>query len=140
LIDIHEKGGFMGKWDGLDRRKFPRVKYPCLVIIKNGAEQDKEVILSHTENIGIGGVCIILKKNVKMFTLVELELDLLDMGEHIKCKGKVVWNVQRKNDAKKKPAFYDVGIEFDSLTDSETQRVEDVVIRLVRHDREVPYT
>ncbi|MGE0267794.1 MAG: PilZ domain-containing protein [Candidatus Omnitrophota bacterium] len=130
----------MGKWDGLDRRKFPRVKYPCLVIIKNGDEVDKEVILSHTENIGIGGVCIILKKNVKMFTSVELELDLLDMGEHIKCKGKIVWNVQRKNDVKKKPSFYDVGIEFDSLNDNETQRVEDVVNRLVRHDREVPYT
>ncbi len=130
----------MGKWDGLDRRKFPRVKYPCLVIIKNSDDQDKEIILSHTENIGIGGVCIILKKNVKMFTAVELELDLLDMGEHIKCNGKIVWNVQRKTDANRKATFYDIGIEFDSITDAETQRIEDVVNRLAKHDREVPYT
>ncbi|MBP9853870.1 MAG: PilZ domain-containing protein [Candidatus Omnitrophica bacterium] len=130
----------MGKWDGLDRRKFPRVKYPCLVIIKNSDDQDKEIILSHTENIGIGGVCIILKKNVKMFTAVELELDLLDMGEHIKCNGKIVWNVQRKTDANRKATFYDIGIEFESITDAETQRIEDVVNRLAKHDREVPYT
>ncbi|MCA9393514.1 MAG: PilZ domain-containing protein [Candidatus Omnitrophica bacterium] len=130
----------MGNWDGLDRRKFPRVKYPCLVIIKNGEGDDKEVILSHTENIGIGGVCVILKKNIKMFTQVEIELDLLDMGDHIKCNGKIVWNVQRKSDAKKKPLFYDVGVEFESLPDDDKKRIEDVVSRLVRHDREVPYT
>lgn len=130
----------MGNWDGLDRRKFPRVKYPCLVIIKNGDGGEKEVILSHTENIGIGGVCVILKKNIKMFTQVEIELDLLDMGDHIKCNGKIVWNVQRKSDAKKKPLFYDVGVEFESLPDEDKTRIEDVVSRLVRQDREVPYT
>ena len=73
----------MSKWDGLDRRRFPRVNYPCLVVIEGETE---ERILAHTENVGIGGVCVILKQDVKLFTSVEVELDLLDMKEHIKCK------------------------------------------------------
>ena len=127
----------MGKWDGLDRRKFPRVKYPCLVVIKDGNDGE-EIILSHTENVGIGGVCVILKKNVKMFSKVKIELDLLDMGKHIKCDGKVVWNVQRSEDSEKKPSFYDVGIEFQGVTDEERARIQEIVGKLV-HDRQVPY-
>jgi len=80
----------MSKWDGLNRRKFPRVIYPCLVVIANQDKGEKDVILTHTENIGIGGVCVILKQDLKMFSSVELELDLLDLENHIKCKGKVV--------------------------------------------------
>ena len=128
----------MSKWDGLNRRKFPRVNYPCLVVIRNDSD-DKDVILTHTENVGIGGVCVILKKDVKMFSPVELELDLLDLGEHIKCKGKVVWNVQRKLDEKNKPLFYDIGVEFESLTDEENERMEDIVQRLVKNNQETPY-
>jgi len=45
----------MPEWGALDRRKFPRVNYPCLVVINNGSKKDKEFILTHTENIGIGG-------------------------------------------------------------------------------------
>lgn len=121
----------MSKWDGLNRRKFPRVVYPCLVVIQNNEEKD--IILTHTENIGIGGVAVILKQNLKIFSHVELELDLLDLGNHIKCQGKVVWNVQRKSDAKNKPLFYDIGIEFEELENQEQARLESIVKRLVKN-------
>ena len=130
----------MTQWSGLDRRKFPRVNYPCLVVIRHGAEEKSDVILTHTENVGIGGVCVILKQDVRIFCPVELELDLLDLGNHIKCKGKVVWNVQRKTDVKKKPLFYDIGIEFDSLDKKEQQRLDEIVKRLVMAQKETPYT
>ena len=35
----------MGKWEGLNRRKFPRVNYPCLVVIRKsgqGGEDEKD--------------------------------------------------------------------------------------------------
>ena len=126
----------MSRWDGLNRRKFPRVIYPCLVVIQNGAQGDKDIILTHTENIGIGGVCIVLKQDLKMFTVVELELDLLDLGNHIKCQGKVVWNVQRRDDAKNKPMFYDIGIEFMELSQEERDRLERIIKRLVKNAQE----
>ena len=123
----------MGRWEGLDRRRFPRVIYPCLVVIRNN-EEEKDVILTHTENVGIGGVCVILKKNVKIFTPVELELDLLDLGQHIKCKGRVVWNIQRKGDERKKPLFYDLGIEFENLDKKEHERLQEIVSRLAQDE------
>ncbi len=129
----------MSKWDGLNRRKFPRVNYPCLVVIRNNANEDNDVILTHTENVGTGGVCVILKKDVKMFSFIDLELDLLDLGEHIKCQGKVMWNVQRKVEEKNKPLFYDIGIEFENLSEEENQRLEDIVQRLVKNNQETPY-
>lgn len=121
----------MSKWEGLNRRKFPRVNYPCLVVL-NHQKASSDVILTHTENIGIGGVCVILKQNIDMFAPVEIELDLLDLGDHIRCKGKIVWNVQRQADINKKPLFYDLGIEFDGLSDADRKRLQEVVDRLVK--------
>ena len=124
----------MGEWEGLNRRKFPRVNYPCLVVIRGGGDSEKDnVILTHTDNIGVGGVCVVLKQNVKMFSEVELELDLLDLGEHICCRGKVVWNIQRQSEAEEKPLFFDIGIEFLNVTEEDQKRLERTVDRLVKN-------
>lgn len=125
----------MSGWDGLNRRKFPRVNYPCLIILRHN-HAGPEAMLTHTENLGIGGVCVILKKSIKLFTMVELELDLLDTGTHIKCEGKVVWSVQRKNPEEAKPSFYDTGVEFTNITIKDQQRVEEVVSRLTKLGQE----
>jgi Tfp pilus assembly protein PilZ len=110
------------------------VNYPCLVVIRNSGEDDKDnVILTHTDNVGIGGVCVALKKDVKMFSEVELELDLLDLGEHICCNGKVVWNVQRQREANEKPLFFDIGIEFLNIAAEDQKRLERIVERLVKN-------
>ncbi|MCK5081636.1 MAG: PilZ domain-containing protein [Candidatus Omnitrophica bacterium] len=125
----------MGDWEGLNRRKFPRVNYPCLVVIRNSNEDDERnnVILTHTDNVGIGGVCVVLKQNVKMFSEVELELDLLDLGEHICCNGKVVWNVQRQSEVQEKPLFFDIGVEFIDIASEDQKRLERIVDRLVKN-------
>ncbi|MBF0386212.1 MAG: PilZ domain-containing protein [Candidatus Omnitrophica bacterium] len=126
----------MVKWEGLDRRRFPRINYPCLVVIHNN-EEGQDVLLTHTENIGLGGVCVIFRKNVKVFCPVELEVDLMDFGEHIKCSGRVVWNVQRKVSEHKKPLFYDIGIEFQNLSETDRARIEEIVIRLEDKQKEI---
>ena len=125
----------MGDWEGLNRRTFPRANYPCLIVIREKSEERKgEVLLTHTDNIGVGGVCVVLKRNVKIFGSIELELDLLDLGEHICCNGKVVWNVQRKSEAPEKPAFFDIGIEFTDLQEEDQKRLERIVERLVKNN------
>lgn len=127
----------MSPWDGLNRRRFPRVNYPCQVVVRNEAEE-KDIILAHTENIGVGGVCAILRKGLPMFTSVEVELDLLDFEDHIKCQGKVVWSVRRKSSEDNKPLFYDIGIEFVDINDKDRERVEATVQRLAKMGRTVP--
>ncbi len=125
----------MGSWDGLNRRKFPRANYPCLITIRHDQGQP-EAILTHTENIGTGGVCVILSKEIKLFALVDLEIDLLDTNPHIKCRGKVVWVVRRRSDEKKKPLFYDIGVEFTDLQPSERERLDEIVGRLALRQQE----
>ena len=128
----------MGQWDGLNRRKFPRAKYPCLVVLKSSDGKDEQ-FLAHTENVGAGGICVIVKENVKMFSEVTIELDLMDMEEHVRCKGKVVWNVQRKSNEAEKPLFYDIGIEFQDLNESEKARVSKIVDMIAQKvDHEEP--
>jgi len=109
-------------WEGMDRRKFPRVMYPCMVkVISSDATLGP--ILAHTENIGMGGLCVTLKNEIKLFTPVDLEVDLLDIDEHIKPKGKVVWNVRRKAIEEVKPMFYDLGIEFTEISKQDHDRL-----------------
>jgi len=125
----------MSAWEGLDRRKFPRINYPCLIVIYN-SENAPETILTHTENIGVGGICVILKQNIEIFSSVKLEIDLLDMGEHLQCQGKVIWNVQRKRKSNEKSLFYDIGIEFEGIVNKDRQRLETVIRRVVKEQDE----
>lgn len=130
----------MGSWEGLNRRKFPRANYPCLVVIRNqdvpndGEDDKNSTILTHTDNVGVGGVCVILKQDLKMFSPVELELDLLDLGDHIRCNGKVVWNIRHQNEDGKKPNFYDIGIEFTDISTQDRARLEHIINRLVKNN------
>ena len=117
-------------WQGMDRRKFPRVMYPCMVkvISSDGTQQQ---FLTHTENIGLGGLCVTLRNEIKLFTPVEMEIDLLDIGEHIVAQGKVVWNVRRKPIEKIKPMFHDTGIEFTEISKRDQDRLRETLQLLV---------
>ncbi len=121
----------MTSWDGLNRRKFPRASYPCLITIRHELGE-KESLLTHTENVGIGGVCVILNKSLKLFTPVDLQIDLLDGAEHVMCQGKIVWSIRRKVDEKKKPLFYDMGIEFAGMNEKDKNHLETVLRRLLK--------
>ena len=126
----------MEKWQGLNKRQFPRVTYPCLIVLRNDSNDDdkNDTVLTHTENVGVGGVCVALKQVVKMFSIVEIELDLLDLGDHICCKGKVVWNVESEKSGITSPLLFDVGIEFINLNDDDQQRLRTVIDRLVKNN------
>ena len=119
----------MNNWEGRDRRKFPRVNYPCLIIVR-APDEEPEMILTHTQNVGVGGMCVVIKKDIPLFTPVDLEIDLMDTGNHLKCHGKVVWAIRRKAEEKNKPLFYDVGIEFLEMAPSEYKRLDEIVHHL----------
>jgi Tfp pilus assembly protein PilZ len=95
------------------------------------ADGSQEAILTHTENLGLGGLCITLKNEVKLFTPVEMEIDLLDIDEHIKTKGKVVWRVRRKAVEEVKPMFHDTGIEFTEIDKRDQDRLRKTLQLLI---------
>jgi Tfp pilus assembly protein PilZ len=110
-------------WGGMNKRKFPRANYNCEIFIKKSFFSKK--IKAHTENIGVGGICVVLNSRLSAFQDVNLTLILGSGSEPITCRGKVMWEV--KKDLPYKKALYDTGIEFVSLENGDRSRIEEIV-------------
>jgi len=110
-------------WQGVDNRKFPRAVYPCKVVVtKAGAS---EQFSTYTENIGKGGVCVVLEKSLEKFCPVTVTIYLADSQPPLESDGRVVWSVKRKE-------AFDTGIEFLNIKGSDSQRVERIVRECLR--------
>jgi len=108
-------------WNGVDRRRFPRANYPC--VIKIVRKKPYFSISTHTENIGSGGICIILENDLGRFTPVELELTLPNGLEPVRCGGQAVWVVKGRYPGERPPKRYDTGIEFVDLKEDDRKRI-----------------
>jgi c-di-GMP-binding flagellar brake protein YcgR len=111
-------------WDGINRRKFPRANYKCLITIKR--RLNAKTLSTQTENIGAGGICVIVKEDLGLFQGVDLELFLDEKNPPIKCGGTVVW-VVKKSLQKNKAFLYDTGIEFIDIRPEDRERISEVV-------------
>ena len=109
-------------WEGVNRRRFPRVHYSCVVKIRR--KGDSQSFNTRTENVGCGGVCVILPKDIGMFTPVEVELDLTDAKRKINCDGRTVWIVGTNIG---NTTTFDTGIEFANLTEEDRKIIDEVV-------------
>ena len=96
-------------WDGFDKRRFPRINLPCEITIQS--QQSCCPISAVTENIGCGGVSVLLEKPLDRFGRCNVKLELDEKLPKIETAGKVVWTVPTGNLKSKKP-LYDTGIEF----------------------------
>lgn len=123
-------------WDGRNRRKFPRIAFPCLIKIRSVDGKD-DAMLSHTENLSIGGVRVILKQMVKFGSLIDVEIDLMDTNDHLSCVGKVVWSEQRVETEVIKPLFFDIGIEFMNVSAVDRKRLDVVVGHHLKQNKQV---
>ncbi len=118
-------------WNGIEKRRFPRAEYPCHVRVRRPAKKGvlrkkiMEEFSTHTENIGLGGICVSLEKDLGLFSPVEIDIDLNDNKPFIMAKGTLVWVVRRMNLTNKKQ--FDTGIEFLDLKDLDRVRIEKVV-------------
>ncbi|MBN3037863.1 MAG: PilZ domain-containing protein [Candidatus Omnitrophica bacterium] len=140
-------------WNGVDRRKFPRAEYPCLITIRKYTPPPVS-ILSHTENISEGGVRVIIDHRIDINTEVDLEIDLKDALPNISSRGTIRWvkEVASKEspvpDAKENvkvlkgsvswveeipparkglPARFDTGIQFLGLKADDKRRISELV-------------
>jgi c-di-GMP-binding flagellar brake protein YcgR len=122
----------MKKWSGSERRRASRIKYPCLVKIFANTHYDNEIILTHVENISVGGVCIQLQQQFEMDLRIGLEIDLLDSSPNIRCKGKIVHSVESKKSTQKEHPLYEIGVEFFGLDSEDEKRIEEVIRNMLR--------
>ena len=95
-------------WGGLDQRVFPRVSARCDISIH---DRMGGPIKTKTQNLGLGGVCVLLNRELEKLTRVHLHLMLDEPKQTIDCDGRVVWMVRSKEPASGKVTF-DIGIEF----------------------------
>lgn len=109
-------------WQGINQRRFPRAQYQCVVSIR---QEGKETALSTvTENIGLGGVCVLLERGLDVFSPAELSITLKDGKPPLQVRGTVVWVVRRRGLAGSK---FDTGIEFVEVTPPDRARLEAVI-------------
>ena len=99
-------------WDGFNKRKFPRLNLRCEITLKN--QPEGQVLQTQTENVGAGGVCVLLERPLERFSIVSLRIELDPHLPWIECLGKVIWSVPSREVAAKKEC-YDIGIEFVDL-------------------------
>ena len=120
-------------WDGKERRHFVRILYPCLIKLTTVEGSDQDAFLTHTQSIGIGGICVIAKKEIPLLTSVEVEMDLLDDAENnFNVAGHVAWIKQREAADPVKPFFYNIGVVFDNIPHIEKIRLEATINQFIQ--------
>jgi hypothetical protein len=120
-------------WNGIDRRKFPRAVYKCLITIKRRV--GATTISTHTENIGAGGICVLIKEDLGLFQGVDLEIFLDDGNPPIKCGGTVVWVVKKAAARAKGNVLFDTGIEFIDIRPADQDRITEIVESILKAQR-----
>lgn len=119
-------------WNGINRRKFPRANYGCFIYIK--AKGAAKAISTQTENIGVGGICVVIEEDLGLFQGVELEITLDDGKGPVKCAGTVVWVVKKRPERKDENYKFDTGIEFVDLEDSQADRIVKIVDLILKKE------
>ncbi|MBD3246096.1 MAG: hypothetical protein GF333_03705 [Candidatus Omnitrophica bacterium] len=104
-----------------EKRRFVRACFPCKIVIYPPREH---TISTHTENIGAGGVRVILGERLHSADIVGLKI-YLGEGE-ITCKGRVVWVVTR---SRQDETHFDTGIEFYQISDRDRQVIDSFVLQ-----------
>ncbi len=106
-------------WDQAERRKAPRVNFPCRIILS--PELSQEALSLHTENISLGGLRVISDKKLSVNMVVSLEL-FAELSP-IACKGRIAWVQQMHPTASDKALLFDVGVEFTDMTEQNQKRL-----------------
>ena len=113
-------------WNGIDRRKFPRAHYKCVIYIRK--KGSTKTISTRTENLGAGGICVMVKEDLGLFQGVDLEVDLENgVPSNIKSNGTVVWVVKKRDLNEKGVLFYDTGIEFVDINEEGKKRITKII-------------
>ena len=113
----------------IEKRLYPRVNIVCKI---SAIFADRLLVFNtHTENVGEGGIRVILEERLNLSTMVDIELFLLDKELPIRCKGQVMWTAEIKPEKIKHRIFY-TGIKFTELSDHNKEEirklVEDVLV------------
>ncbi|MBN2096900.1 MAG: PilZ domain-containing protein [Candidatus Omnitrophica bacterium] len=118
-------------WDGVNRRQCPRALYPCLIKVKSSTPPGPP-ILTHTENISLGGVRVVIPRKIEALAEVELEIDLKDTLPPVLAEGIVRRAEELAGSGSGRPRHYDTGIKFTNLNLEDKRRIEIIVTHILK--------
>ncbi|MBI3314281.1 MAG: PilZ domain-containing protein [Candidatus Omnitrophica bacterium] len=107
-------------WDGFDKRKFPRLNLQCEILIQS--DKEAQPLKTITENVGKGGVAVILDRPLERFSRCHIRLELDPSVSKMEGDGRVVWAVPTSEGRGAKKRF-DIGIEFTNLDPVEQEKL-----------------
>ena len=113
-------------WEGNEKRKFIRANFPCKILIYT---PQKHTIVSHTENIGVGGIRVVIDENLSISSFVGLEV--LINEARIICKGRIVWVVEKSGPKNSESNIWDTGIEFYEIVEKDKKIINSFVNTII---------
>ncbi|MBN1913539.1 MAG: PilZ domain-containing protein [Candidatus Omnitrophica bacterium] len=103
-----------------ERRRYDRNKMNCKISIMSNLRI--LVYNAEIENIGEGGIRILLKDKLAVSTVLDLEIFPLDTGVSIKCKGEIIWGNEKK--ISDKEHVFDTGVKFMNIKEADRKRIK----------------
>lgn len=108
-------------WDGFNKRKFPRLHLTCEVLIQ--ALSKNKAFKATTEDIGLGGVSVMLEEPLERFDRCKISLELKDGEPPVQITGRSVWVIPSRDPRSTKKSF-DTGIEFLDVDEFSRKRLQ----------------
>lgn len=113
-------------WDGSERRKFIRVKFPCEISVHG---HKNHIISTNAENISPGGVRVIIEEKLAVGSIVSLDIYAIKEAP-ISCKGRVIWIITKERPDHEGPSVFDTGIEFCEIKEEDVSKIKKLVVAI----------
>jgi len=109
----------------VERRRHIRAAIMCRITMLS----DLRILAFNADiqNIGEGGIRVLLDQKLQVPIPVELEIFPLDKKIMIRCKGEVIWVNETYKEKKSLPVF-DTGIKFTGMQDADKVEIKKLVL------------
>lgn len=108
-------------WDGFNKRKFARLHLTCQVAIQPLLKP--KAFTASTEDVGLGGVSVMLPEPLERFDRCKISLELKDGEPPVQCTGRSVWVIPSQ-DRKSAKRNFDTGFEFLDMDEFSRKRLQ----------------
>ena len=117
-------------WDGRERRRAIRAKFPYTIIINTSGG---DVVFTYTEDIGANGVKVVIRQRLEVNSPLELEIYIEE--EPLLCKGRVTWVRERESRYLEGTVLFDTGIEFSQIGEEEKALIKSCTEALAKKNQ-----
>jgi len=107
-----------------ERRLVPRASIICRITVMSGLKI--LVFNADVQNIGEGGIRVILREKLAFGTPVSIEIFPKDTKLHIQSRGEVIWDNPVKLE-KSGPVVFDTGIKFTHINEQSRNEIGNMV-------------